>query len=44
MFYHGRALSSHGGSMIAAAIGVALFFALGIFIACALPYVLNLPR
>ncbi len=43
MIYHGRVLS-HGGSMIAAAIGIALALALGIFVACALPYVLSLPR
>ncbi len=43
MMYRGRALS-HGGSMIAAAIGIALALAAGIFIACALPYVLSLPR
>lgn len=43
MIYHGRALS-HGGSMIAAAIGIAIALTAGIFIACALPYVQNLPR
>lgn len=44
MIYHGRALARSGGSMIAAALAVAFALALGVFLACAWPYVLNLPR
>ena len=41
--YHGRALDS-SGSRIAAAIAVAMFLAACVFLACAWPYVENLPR
>lgn len=41
--YQGRALT-RSASMLAAAFALALVLAAGVFLACALPYVLNLPR
>ena len=42
--YHGRVLARSGGSMIAAALAIAFALTLGVFLACAWPYVANLQR
>ena len=44
MMYRGTALARSNASMIAASVAVALALALGVFLACAWPYVENLPR